>query len=163
MARSVLSCTVCFRKALQGLASGHGSMTAPSLFHATRHFATEIESRFSTKDAPRDLTVSAADPGAHEKRQKLKLETAVKKHLRYMSDDPWAIGQYVSKALSRNAFDEALLLVQKASGRGNQLVVAWNHLIDYQLKNQQVKRALKIYNDVRLLPKLIYLGLLTYE
>lgn len=66
-----------------------------------------------------------------------------------MSDDPWAVGQYVEKALARDAFDEALLLVQKASAGDQQVVVAWNHLIDYQFNKQQLKRAIKLYNDVR--------------
>lgn len=104
-------------------------------------------------DAPRKLDSEAetTDPELAEKRARVRLETIVRKHLRHMSDDPWTVGQYVEKALARDAFDEALLLVQKAS-RGGQMVVAWNHLIDYQMNKQQARRALKIFNDVRFSP-----------
>ncbi|KAF4123258.1 PPR repeat [Geosmithia morbida] len=101
-------------------------------------------------DVPRTLEKSGDDDAdVAEKRSKDRLQAVVKKHLRHMSDDPWAVGQYVEKALARGAFDEALLLVQKSSAGGNQVVVAWNHLIDYQFQRQQLKHALKLYNDMK--------------
>lgn len=147
--RSILDCAVCFRRAVLGFPHGGGAVNAASFPLWSRRFATTVAA--TTVDAPRNLEAEAADPSLAEKRSRERLETIVKKHLRHMSDDPWLVAQYVEKALARDAFDEALLLVQKAS-IGKQMVVAWNHLIDYQLNKQQVKRAFKIYNDVSYTP-----------
>ena len=156
MARNILDCAVCFRRAVLGFPHGGAVVNATPFTPWGRRFATAAAAattttnnttNTSTVDAPRTLEAEPAEPSLVEKRSRERLETIVKKHLRHMSDDPWLVAQYVEKALARDAFDEALLLVQKAS-RGKQMVVAWNHLIDYQLSKQQVKRALKIYNDV---------------
>lgn len=146
MAHSTLGCGACLRRAFQ-VASDRGVCIArPPLQHLTRRFATEATA--AAVDAPRSLETDATSSSIQNKKSKQKLEKAVSQQLKHLSDDPWAIGQYVTKALSRDAFDEALLVVQKASSREKQVVVAWNHLIDYQLDKQQVKRALKLYNDV---------------
>lgn len=62
-------------------------------------------------------------------------------------DDPWNIAQYVENALAKDRFDEALLLT-KTAGKDLQVVVSWNHLINYLLGKQQLKNAIKLYNDV---------------
>lgn len=73
----------------------------------------------------------------------------------YLAEDPWHIAKYVEDALKRDAYDEALLLVQKAS-RKAQITVAWNHLIDYQIQRDRIKEAVKLLNDVSpLVPRLI--------
>lgn len=148
MAHSFIACTACLRRNVVGL--------RPSSAVASAITATAIPSRqFATTtrtvvDAPKHLDAGAADLSTTEKKSKDRLETVVHKHLKYMSDDPYAVGQYVEKALKRNAFDEALLLVQKSSRGSKQVVVAWNLLIDYQLNQQQTRRALKIFNEVSL-------------
>lgn len=86
-------------------------------------------------------------PKEAAKANQKKLEWAVKQHLQRMRD-PYQIAQYVKKAIERGAFDEALLLVQRA-GRQAQIVVSWNHLINHQLKEQRLNAAIKLYNDVR--------------
>lgn len=102
-------------------------------------------------DAPQALYPEPADaepePDVTEKRERARLQRIVKKHLNYM-DDPWKIGHHVEQTLAKDRFDEALLLTQTAS-RDRQVVVAWNHLIAYQLAKQKLKGAIKLYNDVR--------------
>lgn len=70
------------------------------------------------------------------------------KELKHLSEDPWNVQAWVERALKRDSFDEALAIVQKRSYKETQLTVAWNHLIDYCLKNQQLRKALKVFNDV---------------
>lgn len=78
-----------------------------------------------------------------------KLRRTVKKHLSN-SSDPYIIAQHVETILKKDQYDEALLLTQQASKDQN-VVVAWNHLIGYQLEKQRLKAAMKLYNDVSLL------------
>ncbi|PFH61791.1 hypothetical protein XA68_16219 [Ophiocordyceps unilateralis] len=76
-----------------------------------------------------------------------RLRRIVKKHLAYM-DDPWKIGRYVEEALAKDRFDEALLLVRMVS-KDRQVEVAWNHLISYLMKKQQLKKAFQLFNDMK--------------
>lgn len=115
-------------------------------FRPSRSYAVEAGPK-ATLDAPRELeAVHPADSTVAKEAAKRRLKRAVNEHLDRM-DDPWTIGKYVEKALARGAFEEALLLVEKAS-RNQQLVVSWNHLIDYQLTQDRIKDAIKLYNDV---------------
>lgn len=98
-------------------------------------------------DAPKILDADKVDSTVSEKKAREKLERAAKKNLQYL-DDPWKLGQYVSDALAKGRFDEALLLTQKSSSRG-QMSVSWNHLINYQLEQQQLRKAIQLYNEVR--------------
>ncbi|KAM0274432.1 hypothetical protein ACHAQH_007840 [Verticillium albo-atrum] len=63
-------------------------------------------------------------------------------------DDPFVIAQHVHRTLAKDRYDEALLLVQKAS-KTAQCVVSWNHLIDYQMKKQKLNAAIRLLNDMK--------------
>ncbi|PSS03786.1 hypothetical protein BD289DRAFT_478275 [Coniella lustricola] len=76
-----------------------------------------------------------------------KLQWATKKELHW-TKDPYHIAQNVAKKLQENDFDKALLLTQQAS-KDKQVVVSWNHLIEYQFKNQKLHAAIKLYNDMK--------------
>lgn len=77
------------------------------------------------------------------------MERAVNKELQYLNNDPWKVAEYVRKALEAKKFDQAHLLVQKGS-KDMQLVVPWNFLLEYLLDQQQVKAAIKLFNEVGL-------------
>ncbi|KAG6039973.1 hypothetical protein E4U41_001765 [Claviceps citrina] len=79
------------------------------------------------------------------KKQRYKLLRAVKKHMEHMND-PWTIAQHVEQTLLKDRFDEALLLTEQCS-KDRQVVVAWNHLIGYQLERQQLRPAIKLFNE----------------
>ncbi|KAF9777178.1 hypothetical protein IL306_004542 [Fusarium sp. DS 682] len=101
------------------------------------------------KDAPKSLDATEpADEGISKKKEMLKMERAVNKELQYLNNDPWKVTEYVKKALKRGKFEEAHLLVQKGS-KDMQLVVPWNLLMDYLLDQQQVKRAIKLFNEMK--------------
>ena len=120
---------------------------ALSLFtQGSRPYATSAVAEHV--DAPRSLQVDPEDATVTEKKEKAKLQRAVNKQLTYI-DDPWKIAQHIEQTLAKDRFDEALLLTQKAS-KDRQVVVAWNHLIGYQLEKQQLKTAIRLYNEVSL-------------
>ena len=150
MAGSSLGCVACLRRALQVAARASPVANATALRSTVplgiqgRRYATSATAE--PVDAPRSLQLEPEDATASEKREKAKLQRAVKKHLTYM-DDPWKIAQHIEQTLAKDRFDEALLLTQKAS-KDRQVVVAWNHLIGYQLEKQQLKTAIKLYNEV---------------
>ena len=162
MSRSLFSCAACSRRAV--LALGTTTPRFPATTVARRavaipfranHRLYSVEAPATTPDAPRNLDAADQDgEGAAEKARK-RLEKAVYKQMDYLAEDPWHIAKYVEDALKRDAYDEALLLVQKAS-RKAQITVAWNHLIDYQIQRDRIKEAVKLLNDVSpLVPRLI--------
>ncbi|KJK76664.1 hypothetical protein H634G_07705 [Metarhizium anisopliae BRIP 53293] len=155
MAGSFLSCRACLLRTIQ-LAARRGPVEA-SAVRAAAHLSQQRRS-YTTEsppaapapvDAPRTLQVPDGENSAAvaEKRQREKLQRAVNKHLDYM-DDPWKIAQHVGQTLAKDRFDEALLLTQRAS-KDRQVVVAWNHLIDYQLERQHLKKAIKLFNEMK--------------
>lgn len=85
---------------------------------------------------------------AVKRKYEKKLEANVKKHLSLMPD-PYHIAQHIENALGKGKFDEALLMTRMAS-RNTKVEVSWNHLIDYQLKNERLHAAIKLYNEVRI-------------
>lgn len=148
--KSFWSCAACLRTPIVGLEYGQarllpsGSIVFPRRFLTTRPI-----------DTPRELKELPTTPSIAQKRAAERLGNIVDQQMRYLrGKDPYKIGQYVEQALRRNAFDEALLLVQKV-GRGQQVVVAWNLLIDYQFGKQRIKEAMKLFNDVGLLLPLL--------
>ncbi|KAK5988823.1 Pentatricopeptide repeat-containing protein [Cladobotryum mycophilum] len=129
-----------------------GSTSSLSLRQASsRQYATTtaIASTIPTTptDAPQSLDAKFDDSAMLERKNRERLERIVKKHLDLM-EDPWHIAQYVEQTLKRDRFDEALLLTQKASNDA-QVVVAWNHLINYQLNKDRLKPAIKLYNEMK--------------
>ncbi|KND92809.1 Pentatricopeptide repeat-containing protein 2, mitochondrial [Tolypocladium ophioglossoides CBS 100239] len=151
MAGSLLSCTACLRRTLQVAARGSTAAKAAALRGAvslrTRSRPCATSAIAEHVDAPRSLQVEPEDPTVAEKKEKAKLQRAVNKQLTYI-DDPWKIAQHIEQTLAKDRFDEALLLTQKAS-KDRQVVVAWNHLLGYQLEKQQLKTAIKLYNEMK--------------
>ncbi|KAF5138546.1 Pentatricopeptide repeat-containing protein 2, mitochondrial [Metarhizium anisopliae] len=155
MAGSFLSCRACLLRTIQlaarrGPAEASAVRAAAHLSQQRRSYTTESPPAAPAPvDAPRTLQVPDGENSAAvaEKRQREKLQRAVNKHLDYM-DDPWKIAQHVGQTLAKDRFDEALLLTQRAS-KERQVVVAWNHLIDYQLERQHLKKAIKLFNEMK--------------
>lgn len=147
MAGSFLSCRACLLRTIRAATEATSIRAAAPLGQRNRGFATLQSDTTGHVDAPRTLDVQNADPTVAEKKQRDRLQRAVKKHLDHM-EDPWKIAQHVDQTLAKDRFEEALLLTQRASKDG-QVVVAWNHLIGYLLEKQQLKKAVKLFNEVR--------------
>ncbi|OAA44864.1 pentatricopeptide repeat protein [Metarhizium rileyi] len=152
MAGSFVSCRACLLRTIR-LAASEGAVETSALRIASplgprsRAFTTASPAPTAPIDAPRTLRTPDGEHLAMEKKQREKLQWAVKKHLNYM-DDPWKIAQHVDQTLAKDRFDEALLLAQNAS-KDRQVVVTWNHLIGYLLEKQQLKKAIKLFNEMK--------------
>lgn len=122
----------------------------------TRYYSESLASSTTassqTSTATANTTPSAdnvdsnVDADVEAFKKAAKLRRTVKKHLSN-SSDPYIIAQHVETILKKDQYDEALLLTQQASKDQN-VVVAWNHLIGYQLEKQRLKAGMKLYNDV---------------
>ncbi|KAL2271911.1 hypothetical protein VTJ83DRAFT_1282 [Remersonia thermophila] len=136
------------------------SSDADSVRAAMEAALSETKSKPETKPPSREkdqanddeveLGYDHVDPrGGALARQKYekKLEKGVKKHLSMMPD-PFHIAQYISTALSKDKFDEALMMTRMAS-RSKKVEVSWNHLIDYLLKKHRLHAAIKLYNEMK--------------
>lgn len=147
MSASLVNCAACLRRAVQ--ASSRNRPLAgilPVLPQTSRHYASVAPTSIERADAPQNLVLEPVDSDVSKKKDFERLQRIVKKELQHM-DDPWKIAQYVERALASDRFDEALLLT-KTAGKERQVVVAWNHLINYLLGKQQLKNAIKLFNDV---------------
>ncbi|KAM0334031.1 hypothetical protein ACHAQA_001051 [Verticillium albo-atrum] len=148
----MLSCRACLRRALNSVAGPSAStelaalrIAAPSQF--TRSFATNSIEDAIRAPASRTPSRQPRTETSLDTKEKQKLEWVVKKHLERM-DDPFKIAQHVHRTLAKDRYDEALLLVQQAS-KTAQCTVSWNHLIDYQMKNQKLNAAVRLLNDMK--------------
>ncbi|KAK3313780.1 hypothetical protein B0H66DRAFT_361018 [Apodospora peruviana] len=92
---------------------------------------------------PRTRHVDESEDSPDMKR----LDWVVNKHLQYLKD-PFDIAAHIKKTLEKNRYHEALHLTRKAS-RTTKLTVGWNHLIDYQMKEQRLHAAIKLYNEMK--------------
>ncbi|KAK3357191.1 hypothetical protein B0T25DRAFT_538508 [Lasiosphaeria hispida] len=91
--------------------------------------------------------VDKSDPTAVAPRRAKDLQWIVKKHLQYLKD-PLLIAEHILATLAKGKFDEALE-VTRAASRDTAVSVSWNHLIDYQMKNQRLHAAVKLYNEMK--------------
>lgn len=157
MLASLLARGACLRGAGRVAVRGSAFAVAPTKsllpLRATRGIISSPSSPSSDAaatarpvDALLTLQAKEEDVAVADKKQKERLMRIVKKHLAHM-EDPWKIAQHVEQTLAKDRFDEALLLTQQAS-RDRQVVVSWNHLIAHQLQKQQLKMAIKLFNDV---------------
>lgn len=111
--------------------STHGVMEAPNL----------------SKLGKRDPSVSVSD---WERR---------KKELRHLQD-PLELATFVAKELRKDKVTEMLQLVRMGS-HSMQCIVSWNHIIDHYLAKERVNDALKVYNEVRLVYRVLQRAFLT--
>ena len=94
-----------------------------------------------------DTTSKSQADEAEDSPAMKRLEWVVNKHLQYLKD-PKLIADHVRATLLKDKFLEALLLTRKAS-RNTKVTVAWNHLIDYQMKQQRLHASIKLYNEMK--------------
>lgn len=159
MARSVLACTACLRRALKAPLASGGFIEAASLSqrpHSRRSLSVQARTtedevaavQNAIKDAPQTLiTTDEEGSSIIDKRNRAQSELYVKTKLKKI-DDPWHIKQAVDNLINTNRFDTAVLLTEKAS-RTMETVASWNALIAHQMREQQIKDALKTFNNVR--------------
>lgn len=106
----------------------------------------EAEAKRQVEDLPK------SDRKVWEHKSLERMKRATKKELQW-DTDPYHIADNVSMKLKGGEYEKALVLTREAS-RDKQCVVSWNHLIDYEFKNQRLHSAIKLYNEVSDLPLL---------
>jgi tetratricopeptide (TPR) repeat protein len=74
-------------------------------------------------------------------------EHALRKRAEWL-DDPYKIGKEMERLLALDKFIEAAAFAKVASQK-YKVTVAWNHLIDYQMKNLKLHAAIKSYNEMK--------------
>ncbi|KAH8674016.1 hypothetical protein BX600DRAFT_456822 [Xylariales sp. PMI_506] len=115
--------------------------------YATEAEVEEVGSRHALQKNSHSMKPHRESVSASSRAVSKSAEWAAKKQLEYLTD-PLFIAQQVERYLAKNRFDDAAILVRKASG-SQKVTVSWNHLIDYQLKNHRLHAALKLYNEMK--------------
>ncbi|KAH8895084.1 hypothetical protein GQ53DRAFT_779867 [Thozetella sp. PMI_491] len=141
------ACRACLRRTLRSLWGANVPVAQASLLRApTSHQRQRQPYSTATTRAqsPEPALITRALKPKPEPSAK-KLEWITNKHLEHL-DDQYNIANHVLKTLERGAYEEALLLTQKAS-KDKKVTVSWNHLIDFQLKSKKLHAAVKLYND----------------
>lgn len=106
---------------------------------ATRRLHRPLETD-NSKDQEKKPLLTPEEEKAEREIKDLKIE------LRWLRD-PLKLSQHVEKLLQKQNWDKALALV-RLSNRGSVYTVAWNHLLNYQMKTGQVRAAVKLFNEV---------------
>lgn len=156
----MLSCRACLRHSLIPLLKPRAPAPATlaqrfRLPRYTRPYTTDTAPPPTSRDAFLDgsghsLEQEAQGDSIADKKRQQKLRFAVRKHLEHLHDS-YTIAQHVERTLRATGdsrFDETLLLVQTAS-REHSCTVAWNHLLDHQLKMNRLRPAIKLFNEMK--------------
>ncbi|KAG6062574.1 hypothetical protein E4U16_002692 [Claviceps sp. LM84 group G4] len=150
-AARLLSCRACLSKTARVATYSRSCLASAASRITTAHLGRPNERCYATTASanpeeglglPQPGRSPDSDAGHARKQETVKLLRAVKKQLKYLNDS-WAVAQRVEETLSKDRFDEALLLTQEAS-RDGQMVVSWNHLIEYLFKKQQLSQAIRM-------------------
>ncbi|KAG5924257.1 hypothetical protein E4U61_001105 [Claviceps capensis] len=146
-----LSCRACLSKTARVATYSRSRLASTASRITTAHLGRPSERHYATTASatpeqglglPQPGRSPDSDAGHARKQENVKLRRAVKKQLEHLNDS-WAVAQRVEETLLKDRFDEALLLTQEAS-RDGQMVVSWNHLIEYMFKKQQLSQAIKM-------------------
>lgn len=116
-----------------------------------------ISSVVATRDDEPDDLVPGAQPISEEtqnptdgKKQKgltPKDERALRTELKYLSD-PVKLAEHVRYTLRRNQPEKALDLCRLAS-KQQEVIVSWNHCVDWYMTKGRVDEGIRIYNEMK--------------
>ncbi|RSL59111.1 hypothetical protein CEP54_007448 [Fusarium duplospermum] len=158
----MLSYSACFRRTLNVFPRRRPILESATILQARplrqtiRAFSAEATTTPSRIPNGTDVLKAEIDPavkkekgedGASEEKAKDRMKRNLMKELQYLQD-PYKIAERVLAALQKDKFDEALLMTQMAS-KNYPVVVSWNHLIDHMLRNQRLRGAIKLYNEMK--------------
>ncbi|KAI1417716.1 hypothetical protein F5Y13DRAFT_185048 [Hypoxylon sp. FL1857] len=152
----MFTCRECLRKASTALI--HRAVRLDNAFATIRPVYSSTQSHQRRKhtttatyaEAETEAEAEEQDIAQDRSRRSRRLspqEWAAQKQLQYLND-PLHIADYVRKTLAKGNFEEAALITRKAS-RDKKVIVSWNHLIDYQLQNDRLHAAIKLYNEMK--------------
>lgn len=159
----MFACSACARRASNAIlhrvpATTKSPSSTPIPSSSSRAIWTGSRPSPNDHDGPsardngfRRQEVDSGLPGRNNNRSKhkpppTKIQRAVRAELKWIGD-PWHLAVNVTKKLRGGEFEKALALVREASN-GSQVVVSWNHLIEYLFKQQRLQAAIKLFNEV---------------
>ncbi|KAI1432292.1 hypothetical protein GGR50DRAFT_675207 [Xylaria sp. CBS 124048] len=120
----------------------------PLVTRSRRRFATATAETSSITKAIHSLVPDSTENyGIQAPTNRRPVEWAARKELQYLQD-PYHIANRVSDALKDDNLELASLITRQSSRDAN-VVVSWNHLIDYHLKNDRLQTAIKLYNEMK--------------
>lgn len=76
-------------------------------------------------------------------------EEYLRTEMKYLQD-PYKLAEHVAYMLGKDGEEKALAMI-RISPMSVAVTVSWNHMIDYYMRNGSTKKALGMYNEVRLL------------
>ena len=85
--------------------------------------------------------------GKKETRLTTNEEKALRTELRYL-EDPLKLAQHVHYTLRCNKPEKALDLCRLAS-KDQQVIVSWNHVVDWHMTRGKINEGIKIYNEMK--------------
>ncbi|KAI5868155.1 hypothetical protein GGS23DRAFT_14841 [Durotheca rogersii] len=94
------------------------------------------------------VAASASEPHEEAKQRKVSRPWRPTKPDIYEDPDPLLIANHVKRTLEAGKFDEAAKFTRQASLR-SKVVVSWNHLIDYHIRQDRVHASLKLFNEMK--------------
>ncbi|KAK7949692.1 pentatricopeptide repeat protein [Apiospora saccharicola] len=122
------------------------SIISATTAQQTRGYAVAASASV-VESAIRGETEPVAEPSPMNSKEAKALEWSVNKQLEYLSD-PFHIANTVQAILNKGRFDEAKMMVLKASKDKN-IAVSWNHLIDYEMRHQKLHSGIKLFNEMK--------------
>lgn len=122
------------------------SITSTTTAQQSRNYAataaaSAVERAIRGEDKP------VEEPPVLNSKETKAMEWSVNKQLEYISD-PFHIANQVQAILNKDRFDEAKMMVLKAS-KGKNIAVSWNHLIDYEMRHQKLHSGIKLFNEMK--------------
>ncbi|KAI0180111.1 hypothetical protein GGR52DRAFT_529828 [Hypoxylon sp. FL1284] len=147
----MFTCKACLRRAFASIASHTNQSLHPYKYPATlpplssrRHKTTYAEAGASARGSRQD---ESRQPDRRSSKVSHSRQWAAKKELQYLND-PFLVARFVRQTLGNGDFEKAALVTRGAS-KNMKVVVSWNHLIDYLLRNDRIHAAIKLYNDMK--------------
>ena len=113
--------------------------------YATRPWEKSLRVTPVVRSVEKNQAQDDDDDVAREKERREK-DWAIKQETKFLRD-PLKLSTNTLQLLKRGNKDRALEIVKAISKYGS-YVVAWNHLIDYEMSQKRVNSAMDIYNDV---------------
>lgn len=155
----MLECRACVLRCIRAIADDGASSLNGTLVLTPRMTVNPARRRLTTAStaAPRDALSSYPPSGrTNPKEEPTRLvsnstERALQSELKYLND-PLKLASHIHYVLRQNDPAKALDLARLASKSArstSDVVVAWNHCVDWHMRSGRVTEALKIYNEMK--------------
>ena len=105
------------------------------------------DARFEDYDLSSDQPNELLSPTTTSREVAKSEQRALRKEVEWLKD-PVKFAEHVHYVLRNEQLDKALDLCRLASRDGN-MVVAWNHVINWHMQRRKVNKAIEVYNEMK--------------